>query len=81
LVETSLKGKFKDLTAEGINIFFKLYGTKIFETKTVQELISGYKDPLLTLGKIFTPNIVKDDTFSMINGVSNLPYSLNYRKN
>ncbi len=72
MIEGSLKGNLQNFTAEGINLIFKLFGTKIFITKTVKELISGYKDPLLTIAKQIIPNVVKSDLFSMLNGVRNL---------
>lgn len=70
LIESAMINGSSILTAPGINSAFFVLRTKIFETKTVKELISGYKDPLLTMAKIFVPGVVKDDHFSLINNVS-----------
>ncbi|CAF0832075.1 unnamed protein product, partial [Brachionus calyciflorus] len=49
-----------------LNLLLK--DTQLFETKTVGELISGYTDRLLELGKQFNPDKIKDDKFSLLNG-------------
>lgn len=69
MFETAAKGKF-DFEPSIVNGLTKFLGTELFLTKTVGELISGYKDPLLALGKMFLPEIIKDDKFSLINGVN-----------
>ena len=69
MIEVGLQGKYQDLTAEAINLIFKIFRTKIFITKTVEELITGYEDPLLKIAKKYLPNVVTDDKFSMLNGV------------
>jgi hypothetical protein len=51
------------------NELFKVLKTKLFISKTVKELISGYADPLMSMAHILSPNKVKDDKFSLLNGV------------
>ena len=70
MIEQTLKGKSKIIQPEAVNGLLKMLKTKLFETKTVGQLIRGYKDPLMALAKIFLPNIIKDDKFSLLNGVS-----------
>lgn len=60
----------KELVPGMVNDLLKLLGTKLFETKTVKELIGGYKDPLMALAKMFEPELIKDDEFSLVNGVN-----------
>ena len=52
------------------DFFFKLFGTTLFITGTVGELISGYNDPLMSLANAFLPSIVNEKKFSLINGVT-----------
>ncbi|CAF1009200.1 unnamed protein product, partial [Brachionus calyciflorus] len=49
-----------------LNLILK--DTRLFETKTVGELISGYTHPLMELGKKYMPDKFKDDKFSLLNG-------------
>lgn len=49
-----------------IDLVLKMYNTKLFVTKSVGELIKGYEDPLLKLGK--TLNKVKESMFSLTSG-------------
>lgn len=73
MIESVLKGNHPVLTADLINVFLFAEGTKMFNTKTVEELISGYQDPLLKAAKAL--GYVTDDTFSLINGVDlNIKY-------
>ena len=51
-----------------LNSAFWLYGVKPFTTKTVNEILSGYYDPLLITAKIFDKS-VKDSKFSLLKGV------------
>ena len=74
MVEVASKMHSKELVPSLVNDLLKLLGVKLFETKTVKELISGYKDPLMALAKMFEPGLIKDDEFSLINGVFNLIY-------
>ena len=73
MIEQTLKGKSKIIQPEAVNSLLKMLKTKLFETKTVGQLIRGYKDPLMALAKIFLPHIIKDDKFSLLNGVSVKP--------
>ena len=75
MIETAIKGKSKELEPLAVDFVLKILNTKLFETKTAGELINGYKDPLMTLAKIFLPKIIKDDKFSLINGVTILVYN------
>lgn len=70
MIEQILRNKFKNIESEFLNSLLKLMNIKLFVTKTVGELISGYQDPLLKLAKTFEPNIVKSDKFSLLNDVS-----------
>jgi hypothetical protein len=54
--------------SEVANALFALFGTELFVTKTVDELIAGYEDPLMALAKQFLPALIKDDKFSLVNG-------------
>ena len=67
LVEQSamFSDKFGPIVA---NMLFDFFGTTLFVTKTVGELIVGYEDPLMALAKQFLPNVIKDDKFSLVNG-------------
>ncbi len=49
-----------------------LFNVQLFLTKNVSQLISGYEDPLLNLGKIADPSKVKSSKFSLLNDVLNL---------
>jgi hypothetical protein len=59
-----------------VNDLLAVLKTSLFVTKTVGELISGYKDPLLTLAKIFVPEIISDDKFSLLKGVNTFDFML-----
>jgi hypothetical protein len=72
LIETAVHGKSKEFEPFFTNILLDTFKTKLFETKTVGELISGYADPLMTIAKVVLPNIIKDNKFSLLNGVTNL---------
>ena len=52
---------------DALNAIFFVFGVKPFNTKTVNELVEGYTDPLLKMAKFFG---AKDDTFSLLKGVS-----------
>ena len=51
------------------DFFFKLLDTELFVTRTVGELISGYNDPLMDLANTFLPSLIKENKFSLMNGV------------
>ena len=63
----SLTNGLLDSTAN--DLVFKLFGTSLFVTRTVSELISGYSDPLMSLANTFLPSLVKEEKFSLMNGV------------
>ena len=69
MIENILKSK-NILTILMINKLFKTLRTKLFITKTVKELLSGYEDPLMEMAHILNPNLVKDGKFSLLNEVS-----------
>ena len=52
------------------DFFFKIFETNLFVTRSVGELISGYSDPLLGMASTLLAGIVKNDKFSLLNGVS-----------
>ena len=64
------KSEYVKYSVPLVNGLFKLFNTKFFIKKKVSEILSGYKDPLLEMASKFVPDIVKDGTFSIINGVS-----------
>ena len=76
MIEFSTHGKSKTAEPFAIDLLLKLFGTELFLTKTVGELISGYKDPLMSMAKTFLPAVVKDDEFSLLNGVRSLHFDL-----
>jgi hypothetical protein len=53
------------------DFFFKFLDTDLFVTRTVGELISGYNDPLMSLANTFLPSLIKEEKFSLMNGVFN----------
>jgi hypothetical protein len=58
----------ENLGPDVANLLFDFLGTTLFVTKSVGELIAGYEDPLMALAKQFLPQLIKDDTFSLVNG-------------
>ena len=58
------------ITTKSINTLINLLDVKLFITKSVSQLINGYDDQLITLGKNFVPN-VKINKFSLMAGVIN----------
>ena len=52
-----------------ISGMLNLFDVKLFMTRNVSELISGYTDPLLNLGQIADPSKVKSPKFSLLNDV------------
>lgn len=68
MIEQASRSRFSELGPTLVNTLLAFLNTKLFLTKTVGELISGYKDPLMELAKAFMPQIIKDDKFSLING-------------
>lgn len=77
MIEFASHGKSKTIEPLAVDLLLKLFGTELFLTKTVGELISGYKDPLMAMAKTFLPAVVKDDEFSLLNGVCLLHLSFN----
>lgn len=69
MIEQGLKSKSKLIQPAAINELNRMLKTKLFERKTVGELIGGYRDPLMTLAKLFLPKLIKDNKFSLVNGV------------
>ena len=69
MIEIASKGRFKNIEQTAVDAVIRLFGSKLFETKTVGQLISGYNDPLMTIANILLPQVVKDKQFSLINGV------------
>ena len=46
-----------------------LFSVTLFVKRTVNELLTGYDDPLLNLGKFANPKQVKTSKFSLMNDV------------
>jgi hypothetical protein len=69
MIEVASKMQSKEFVPAMVDDLLRLFNTKLFLTKTVGELISGYQDPLMALAKLFLPEVIKDDKFSLINGV------------
>ena len=57
-----------DYSHIGINSLFNMLSIKLFVTKSIKQLISGYEDPLMNLAKNFVSN-VKESKFSLLTGV------------
>jgi hypothetical protein len=57
-----------DYSHIGINSLFNMLSIKFFVTKSIRQLISGYKDPLMNLAKNFVSD-VKESKFSLLTGV------------
>ena len=55
--------------ANMMNMLFSIYKIKLFQTKTVRELMNGYEDSLLNIAKKMDSSVT-DSKFSLINGVS-----------
>ena len=51
-------------------MFFSLTSSKLFLTKTIDQLISGYSDPLIKMASIFERDKLKDGKFSLLLGVN-----------
>jgi hypothetical protein len=52
-----------------MNGVLEYLNVKLFLTGTVGDLIKGYEDPLLTLGKVALPQLITSNKFSLLNGV------------
>ena len=72
MIEVASRMHSKEFVPAMVNDLLRLLDTKLFETKTVKELIGGYKDPLMALAKMFEPELIKDDEFSIVNGVTSI---------
>lgn len=68
------KAMIEDATRTGVAFLmagmFQIFNVKLFISKTVNELITGYNDPLLNLGRMADPSKVKSNQFSLLNGVN-----------
>jgi hypothetical protein len=63
LIEESIRNKMTFWIQGMLNIM----NVPLFKTKTVKELITGFEDPLLNMGKYADPNKVKSSKFSLLN--------------
>ena len=70
MIEISTQTKAIDIDPYYVDLITKIFGSEIFISKTVNELISGYHDPLMSIAKTILPNLIRDDKFSLNNGVS-----------
>lgn len=77
MIESATNSNSQVLGPALVNTLLGFLDTKLFVTRTVGELISGYTDPLMFLAKTFVPKLVKDDKFSLLNGVNYLKLILN----
>ena len=65
-----IAGKTKlRLTDQIINTVLKLKNSELFVKKTVEDLISGYNDTIMTIAKDLFPYFVKENKFSLLFGV------------
>ena len=53
-----------------VNLVINILYTKLFVTKTVGEIMSGYDDDIMYLASILDSDLVKSSKFSVLNGVS-----------
>ena len=68
MIEDSIRNKATFV----ISGMLSLFDVKLFLTKNVSQLISGYEDPLLNLGQLADPSKVKSSKFSLLNDVFNI---------
>ena len=68
-MSTKDKSAFYDMIA---NYMLKNLKIKLFITKTVGEVLSGYDDPFMKMAKNLDPNLPKDGKFSFNIGVKDL---------
>lgn len=54
------------------NYMLKNLKVKLFITKTVGEILSGYDDPFMKIAKDLDPNLPQDGKFSLNYGVNSL---------
>ncbi len=48
------------------NSILSFYKVKLFETKTVGQIMNGYEDPLMSFGKSMYPKLVKSSQLSLL---------------
>lgn len=53
-----------------MGLFFDYYETKLFVSKSIREIISGYYDPLMHMAKEALPNEVMEDKFGLLLNVN-----------
>lgn len=53
-----------------IGLLFDYFETKLFVSKSIKEIVSGYYDPLMHLAKEAVPNAVKEDKFGLLLNVN-----------
>lgn len=70
MIETAAKSDYSTYSIPMVNGVFKLFGTEFFIKRNVSELITGYSDPILKMAKTFVPDLIKNDQFSLLNGVN-----------
>lgn len=69
MIEKMSKMDSKDSSPSMVNYLLDFLETRLFVTRSVGEIISGYNDPLMELAKMSMPKVVKDDKFSLMSGV------------
>ena len=69
MIEACAKSVLPKFSFSIINGVFALFKTKLFIRKSVGEIISGYRDRLLKVAEYLVPGLVKEDRFSLLNGV------------
>ena len=72
MIELSKKVTKGLIDSNANDFFLKLLQTELFVSKTVGELIQGYDDPIITFAHVFLPALVKQDKFSLTNGVNQI---------
>ncbi len=65
-----LKGLSDKISPLIFNVILSINKAKLFTTRTIDEIISGYKDPILVTIKNRFPDIIKDDIFGLLRAVN-----------
>lgn len=48
-----------------LNFIFDYFDTKLFITRTIKEMVSGYYDPLLDIAIMYSPERINSNQFSI----------------
>ena len=75
MIEESIRGNIDSSTVDMIT---SVFDTKLFISRSIGQLISGYEDDLLEASLQFNQNKVKSNVFSLTMGVRNLSSFANF---